>query len=33
MPEIIASHENIGVCLKSWRLMKILADAQNIGVS
>ena len=28
----MASHENIGGYLKSWRLMEILAGIQNIGV-
>ncbi len=33
MPEILASHENIGVCLKSWRHLETLAYAQNNVVS
>ncbi len=31
MPKILASHENIGVCLKSWCLMKILVYAKILA--
>jgi hypothetical protein len=32
MPKILASHENIGGCLKSWQVYKMLAPGKNIGL-
>ncbi len=31
MPKILASHGNIGACLKYWRMLKILASHENLG--
>ncbi len=30
MPKILVSHENIGGCLKYWRMLKILASHENL---